>query len=1056
MVPMHPVPGPSIGGFGGPTVGGFGPYGESITDQRRTSGEYGAVRRSHSRADSHSRPMSPAPGYYAARRMSRQAPLLPLPQSPTQPLPQHSLPPRVTSPLPVAPSPLPTLASPVTGPTSPLATGSNTISKDELNRINSKILAELNMKNKIIYDLKVKGDWLSAEVVAMKREHSRDSTLNGDLVGDADHSDKLKEHLDRNEEMEDVKVKLFQTLLAFKKELARAQNAVEQGSVQYREADRKRAAAEEEVAYLQGLLSKYSSHPPGTRTSTASVDLALNVQRTTDLEHQLKSAQNDMATLQSKVALWSRASKRNQEARIAAEACQKHAEAELVTAKASLKEMKESEEALRKRCADIEDRVRAFEAIQSDSAANATTVIELRSRIAELEQLVVDRDNQVRAHELALEGARKRIKEFEETIQEASTMMEELEKENRVLRDDVRSKESRCIETDKRLAVIQSEFKELVKIQSVNAEELQEYKRLVNESVPKQDYESLMGQLNDAHQQMEEARGHWTRQVEVLGGAHREASDGWRACESQCEELREKLGFASEAIGELARKEKEWGGEREELRGRVEGLEGERGELEAQAARLQAELDDARKALDDQKQAPATDRELATSDSASPESTARIQSLEEELEVTKQNLAKAHDELDRLIADLTGAGIDASTLSRTAGAVKQDAPPQPDIDALRAHYESQIASLTTAHLEAINTAEQATQQFEEVVLELANVKSRLADAEGSTPPPAGDTETVQRLTKQVEEKDEALRVMEEIVAGLTKEVETKRDLVEGLQGQVETNQEMIGSLVEKLQVMEDGRGNGAQRDESMGLESSDASRTQDLELDLAEARATIATLQVRLADVREEAEVARRRAAEAERDAMGDGAVGTLERGRKRGDEEGYPGPGSMSPSRIPTLSRSGSGNRAGGTLERSGSATATGSGIPTLSRVPQQDILSLQTRLTELETVNAQLLGQIAKMGDRMAKADSGVSLSGVPSPGEGSPVAGGGGDDAAEEIDYLRKEVREAKERISELEGEVRGANEQKGVAEAEVEELKGQVESMREKVRRIVKKA
>ncbi|KAJ3027620.1 hypothetical protein HK097_006128, partial [Rhizophlyctis rosea] len=67
---LHPVGGPMVGGFAGPTVGGFGPYGESVLDQRRLSAEY--IRRSHSRADSHTRAMSPAPGYYAARRLSRQ------------------------------------------------------------------------------------------------------------------------------------------------------------------------------------------------------------------------------------------------------------------------------------------------------------------------------------------------------------------------------------------------------------------------------------------------------------------------------------------------------------------------------------------------------------------------------------------------------------------------------------------------------------------------------------------------------------------------------------------------------------------------------------------------------------------------------------------------------------------------------------------------------------------------------------------------------------------------------------------------------------------------
>ncbi|KAJ3046857.1 hypothetical protein HK097_000452 [Rhizophlyctis rosea] len=874
------------------------------------------------------------------------------------------------------------------------------------------------MKNKIIYDLKVKGDWLNAEVVASKRENGNggregsvgvsgtgsDESAVGAVV-EGDFSENVKEFLDKNGEMEDVKVKLFQTLLHFKKELGKAQQAVDQGQIHLRETDQKRANLSSEVSHLQSLLHNSA---PGTRTSTTSIDIALSHQRTQDLEHQLKSAQSDMATLQSKVALWSRASKRNQEARIAAEACQKHAESEVSRVKSELRDCLAREEDLKRRFSEVEGRVREFEAIQGQMGSieeNARNVVELKNRLREVEQDLVNRDANLRAHELALESARKRVKEFEETIREASGIMEELEKENRVLRDDVRAKESRCTEYEKRIGVLQSEFKELVKVQSLNAEELDTLRSQTSTMVAREEYDVIRREREEVGRQLDEGKRDW---------------------------------------------------ERQRLEGEVRRLEGIVVVLEEARERLGREVEDARKSPVGGEMEGS--RDVVVSEDPAEDQTARIQSLETELATTKQSLLKAHQELDRLISETSSSTPQQQTQPPASSTSEQD------LKTLQKTYESQIHTLTLSRLEAITTAEEVTQQFEEVVMELATLKSRLADSELQTP--RAVSEDSDRLHLLLNQKDERLSSLESQTAALQSELQAREEVVKELKEQVSANQEMINALVERLESKEEER---MRRDvSSPPPESAGTEYNATLELDLAEARAMIATLTVRLDDAKGELDEKRRRVAELERDGMDAG--GTLDRGRGRaralssaGLDEYPPVPAEVQQqSRIPTLNRDKSTTRST-TLERGrDKSTTRGNGTleppgrdRTLERGQarqQQDYLAVQTRVSELEVVNANLLEQVRKLTDRLALKGDSISTPTTPPDGEKKDAEEG---EREEEVDWLRKEVREMRERCEGLEREVEGERAGKREKEVEVEELKGVVESMREKVRKIVKK-
>ena len=100
--------------------------------------------------------------------------------------------------------------------------------------------------------------------------------------------------------------------------------------------EKKRTAAEEEAAYLRTVVDPKN------------VDLSsVQNQRIRELENQLAETVQDYSVLQSKVSQWARASKRNQEGRIAAEAIQKVLEEENSTLKAKVDTASSSETAMR-------------------------------------------------------------------------------------------------------------------------------------------------------------------------------------------------------------------------------------------------------------------------------------------------------------------------------------------------------------------------------------------------------------------------------------------------------------------------------------------------------------------------------------------------------------------------------------------------------------------------------------------------------------------------------------------------------------------------------------
>ncbi|KAI9205188.1 uncharacterized protein BJ171DRAFT_84519 [Polychytrium aggregatum] len=358
----------------------------------------------------------PSSAYYAARRRSIGTPVI-------RPL---ELPQRNTQTPPPAPS----------SPTSQTSTSLLDSTKSE-----SKLLSEINVKNKIIHDLKVKENWLSTELTTFRKtqqhrngpEQSHDVdydedqaiVVNGEL--DADQSKNIEDLLSKKSlskrEIDEGRVLLFQTLLHFKKELVKAKQAVEQSQALHREAEQQKSIAEESAKYLASLLE--------ARDQGEDVVISIERRRVLELEQKFSQSQTDISSLQSKIALWVRASKRNQEARVQAEACHRTLEIEISALRSELTRLKDSEERAQQRI----DEMVASGSVNYD-------VMDLRAQIADLEGQLAARDERISTNESILENAQNRIIEFEQTMEDAVRTVDELEAENSNLRSELLNREA--------------------------------------------------------------------------------------------------------------------------------------------------------------------------------------------------------------------------------------------------------------------------------------------------------------------------------------------------------------------------------------------------------------------------------------------------------------------------------------------------------------------------------------------------------------------------------------------------------------------------------------
>ncbi|KAI9336631.1 hypothetical protein DFJ73DRAFT_763616 [Zopfochytrium polystomum] len=335
----------------------------------------------------------------------------------------------------------------------------STKSKDELIRLANRINAELNIKNKVIYDLKMKEQWLLAEFMAIKKNAQAQPATDDDPTSVIEHLLSSKDSLSAAG-FEDARVKLFQALLYFRRELAKAKNVVDQNSSLLRDTEMKLGSTQAEVGYLQSVLQRYAAKGAGTPDI-----VTLERERIQQLEQSLRAAQNDISTLQSKVALWCRASKKNQDARIQAEASQRTIESEAATLRGLLAQSKATEEQLRRRITQLEDELIASQAASTSRSAHPagngggaapSVLLALENKVRAQDQTIKEQEQKIRSTEDTVDSARQRITEFERTMQDACQTVDDLEKENTDLRAEVRARDATIAELSSRLHRLES------------------------------------------------------------------------------------------------------------------------------------------------------------------------------------------------------------------------------------------------------------------------------------------------------------------------------------------------------------------------------------------------------------------------------------------------------------------------------------------------------------------------------------------------------------------------------------------------------------------------
>jgi len=215
---------------------------------------------------------------------------------------------------------------------------------NELIEIAKKLQDELQTKNKILLDLKTKEAWLQSELVVYKQIGKPDdiegenTTLAFDFLKNA--TDKFSK-----EEAMEARSQLFKSLLSFKKQLAQAEQITHRNNELLKEAERKRKAAQEEVFYLNSVISQISSKEPS---------LYREISDRQTLKKKLDESEDIINNLRAKLNSWTKASKRNLEARHIAETCTKTMEGELETYIKAFEEVKAREDAYESRVQELE------------------------------------------------------------------------------------------------------------------------------------------------------------------------------------------------------------------------------------------------------------------------------------------------------------------------------------------------------------------------------------------------------------------------------------------------------------------------------------------------------------------------------------------------------------------------------------------------------------------------------------------------------------------------------------------------------------------------------
>ncbi|KAL5038800.1 hypothetical protein BDV3_002014 [Batrachochytrium dendrobatidis] len=310
------------------------------------------------------------------------------------------------------------------------------LSQNDLLAEARRLTTELNAKDRLLHDLKVKQNWLASEVVVLKSSGATEG------LG-IDHSqvfDAVLKHNDKTQ-MDPFKMKLIQSLMHFRAELKKAKDAIAWQETTLMDLGKKHTLTEDEAAYLRSLVDARRKTPGGSTSEMES-------RRVAELENSLRETSSDLTKVQAKVRQWAKASKHNQEGRILAEACQKTTMQELAQVRIQLEKSKESEAILRKRLEDTRK-------TQSQHA-------DLMPRVMEQEKSLDAKEAQIGNLQVSLTAAQNRISDFEQTMQDAYVTVDALEQETTTLQDQLNEKSRQIQSYEERIDQLDKETKTLL------------------------------------------------------------------------------------------------------------------------------------------------------------------------------------------------------------------------------------------------------------------------------------------------------------------------------------------------------------------------------------------------------------------------------------------------------------------------------------------------------------------------------------------------------------------------------------------------------------------
>lgn len=497
-----------------------------------------------------------------------------------------------------------------------------------------KLFAELSLKNRIIHDMRTGEPWQAT--VAKASESCAQ-----------DHCDRLDEltykGIDGPVEDEEAKIKLFQTLLHFKKTLVKSRESWEAAASTHKAVEVQKEALEKEVAHLRSLVAT-----AGDADAVAKAERA----RVQALERQLSERNKQVASMSGKLELWARSSRRNQEARV-------HAEASLRTVEQELKLLRNREGNNLGSPMSVRPKTSTTLLVPLTTVSTIESQVTLGDEAADDEAAALASQLESKTRELG--EATHRIAEMEQAMQEIGTTLgnyeretTELEISNETLKSMLSASNSKLETLGKLERADESELvkrikqleSEAVEITTRHSQELAEFREKLVKGESGSIIEDLQNRYASLEREklgLESEKTRLARELELALAAKESLEKELKLSEARRELSDEEASKLSISVMELE-------GEAKDLAQEKEMVEASLGSAQSQVESLRRELETSeqvRKALGAENSDESYQKEIDTF-------TKEKKLLEEEVERLNAALRDNSAAMESLLAECKG------------------------------------------------------------------------------------------------------------------------------------------------------------------------------------------------------------------------------------------------------------------------------------------------------------------------------------------------------------------------------------------------------------------